>query len=215
LTIEVASLYFVDSDLDGFGTTVSQLVCASTVGYSTNINDCNDSNGSVYPGATEICNGLDDNCNSQIDEGVQTVFFIDNDSDNYGNASVAILGCTAPAGYTADNNDCNDTNAAINPGAQEILGNNIDDNCDGQIDISIDELSASIGLYPNPARSDLNIQIDATLIGEKMYIFDVVGNLVYKQQLLSTQTTVSVSNLVNGNYIVRVGELVKRFEVLK
>jgi hypothetical protein len=215
LTIEVASLYFVDSDLDGFGTTVSQLVCASTVGYSTNSNDCNDANGSVYPGATEICNGLDDNCNSQIDEGVQTVFFIDNDGDNYGNASAALLGCIQPAGYTADNNDCNDTNAAINPSAIEILGNNIDDNCDGQIDVNIDELSASIGLYPNPTRSDLNIQIDATLIGEKMYIFDVVGNLVYKQQLLSTQTTVSVSNLVNGNYIVRVGELVKRFEVIK
>jgi len=61
----------------------------------------------------------------------------------------------------------------------------------------------------------LNIQIDATLIGEEIYIFDVVGNLVYKQQLLSTQTTVSVSNLVNGNYIVRVGELVKRFVVEK
>lgn len=203
LTIEVASLYFVDTDLDGFGSTVSQLACASSVGYSTNSNDCNDANGSVYPGATEICNSIDDNCNGQTDEGVQTVFFIDNDGDNYGNASVAILGCVQPAGYTADNNDCNDTNAAINPGAIEILGNNID------------ELSASIGLYPNPTRSDLNIQIDGTLIGNEMYIFDVVGNLVYKQQLLSTQTSISVSNLVSGNYILRIGELVKRFEVIK
>jgi len=180
-----------------------------------NSNDCNDANGSVYPGATEICNSMDDNCNNQTDEGVQTVYFIDNDGDNYGNASAAILGCVQPAGYTADNNDCNDTNAAINPGSIEVLGNGIDENCDGQIDNSIAELIANIALYPNPTRSDLNIQVDGTLIGNEMYIFDLVGNLVYKQQLLSTQTTVSVSNLVNGNYIVRVGELVKRFEVIK
>jgi hypothetical protein len=48
-----------------------------------------------------------------------------------------------------------------------------------------------------------------------MFIFDAVGKVVFKQKLLSTQTTVSVSNLANGNYIFRVGELVKRFEVMK
>jgi hypothetical protein len=61
----------------------------------------------------------------------------------------------------------------------------------------------------------LNIQISNALVGNEMYIFDAVGKLVYKQQLLSTQTNVSVSNLADGNYIVRVGELVKRFEVIK
>jgi hypothetical protein len=53
------------------------------------------------------------------------------------------------------------------------------------------------------------------LVGNEMFIFDAVGKLVFKQQLLSKQTTVSVSNLADGNYIVRVGELVKRFEVIK
>jgi hypothetical protein len=69
-------------------------------------------------------------------------------------------------------------------------------------------------LYPNPTRSELNIQISNALVGNDMYIFDAVGQLVTKQQLLSTQTTISVSNLANGNYIFRVGELVKRFEVM-
>jgi hypothetical protein len=53
------------------------------------------------------------------------------------------------------------------------------------------------------------------LVGNEMFIFNAVGKLVFKQQLLSTQTTVSVSNLADGNYIVRVGELVKRFVVEK
>jgi hypothetical protein len=61
----------------------------------------------------------------------------------------------------------------------------------------------------------LNIQVTNALVGNEMCIFDAVGKLVFKQQLLSTQTTVSVSNLADGNYIVRVGELVKRFTVEK
>jgi hypothetical protein len=61
----------------------------------------------------------------------------------------------------------------------------------------------------------LNIQISHALVGNEMYIFDAVGHLVTKQKLLSTQTTISVSNLADGNYIFRIGELVKRFDVIK
>ena len=64
----------------------------------------------------------------------QRTFYRDNDSDGYGNASVKIQSCTAPAGYVSDSTDCNDSNAAVHPGAVEICGNGIDDNCNGQID---------------------------------------------------------------------------------
>ncbi|MFN4885453.1 MAG: T9SS type A sorting domain-containing protein, partial [Bacteroidota bacterium] len=62
---------------------------------------------------------------------------------------------------------------------------------------------------------ELNIQVTSSIIGSDLYIFDAVGKMVFKQLLLSTQTTVPVSNFANGNYIVRVGEVVKRFEVIK
>jgi hypothetical protein len=212
----VFSDYYADGDGDGFGSGDVTSSCVDLgAGYTDNSTDCDDTNGAVYPGATELCNSIDDNCDGQTDNGTLTVFFIDNDGDTYGNPSVSILACVQPNGYTPDDSDCNDTDANINPGAEDIIGNGIDENCDGQIDNSILELNASINLFPNPTHSELNIQINNALIGNDMYIFDAVGKMVFKQKLLSTQTTVSVSNLANGNYILRVGELVKRFEVIK
>ena len=208
--------YYQDFDNDGFGTGTAVTSCTNPgAGWVTTNTDCDDTNGNTFPGATEVCNTIDDNCDGQTDEGVQTVYFIDNDGDTYGNPSVSILSCTQPIGYTPDDTDCNDINANINPGAEDIAGNGIDENCDGQIDNSIFELNASISLYPNPTRSELNIQVNSNIIGNDLYIFDAVGKLVFKQQLLSTQTILPVSNFADGNYFVRVGEVVKRFEVMK
>ena len=60
-------------------------------------NDCDDYNSTIYPGAPEnLANGIDDNCNGQIDEGVQTAFYADADADTYGNPTSSTLACTAP-----------------------------------------------------------------------------------------------------------------------
>ena len=82
---------------------------------------------------TEICNGVDDDCDGQIDEGVKITYYRDADGDGYGNKDVTIQACSAPSGYVTDNTDCNDSNAQIHPNATEIL-NGVDDDCDGQID---------------------------------------------------------------------------------
>ena len=212
----VFTTYYQDFDNDGFGTGDALTSCTNPgAGWVTNNTDCDDTNGNTNPNATETCNTIDDNCDGQIDEGVQTVYFIDNDGDTYGNPSVSILACTQPTGYTPDDTDCNDNAPNINPGAEDIGGNGIDENCDGEIDNSIFELNATISLYPNPTHFELNIQVNSSVIGSDVYIFDAVGQLVYKQQLLSTQTTIPVSNFADGNYVLRLGEVVKRFVVEK
>ena len=81
-------------------------------GWSVDCNDCNDADPTVNPGAAEICNGADDNCNGTIDEG------FDADAD----------------GFTVCGGDCNDADATVNPAATEVCADGIDNDCDGLID---------------------------------------------------------------------------------
>jgi hypothetical protein len=66
-------IFFNDNDGDGYGSPAYALATCYGAnipsGYSTNSNDCFDSNSNVYPGATEICNGFDDNCDGIVDFG--------------------------------------------------------------------------------------------------------------------------------------------------
>ncbi len=126
--------YYADADGDTYGDASSSVqACTLPIpaGYVSNSTDCNDANAAVNPGATEVCNGTDDNCDTQIDEGVQSTFYADVDGDTYGDASTSIQACTSPAGYVADNTDCDDNNAAVNPVGVDICGNGIDEDCSG------------------------------------------------------------------------------------
>jgi hypothetical protein len=126
--------YYRDLDNDTYGNAAQTIqACSLPAGYVTNSTDCNDNNAAVRPGATEVCNSIDDDCDTSIDEGVQLTFYRDLDGDTYGNAAQTIQACSAPAGYVSNSTDCNDNNAAVRPGATEVC-NSIDDDCDTSID---------------------------------------------------------------------------------
>ncbi len=126
---------FLDGDGDGIGGTQSACVCPAAAGYSTLTGDCNDGNAAVKPGATETCNGQDDNCDGSTDpagsQGCQARF-LDSDGDGYGGSQSECV-CPATPGYAGQSGDCNDVNGAIKPGAAETC-NGQDDNCDGLTD---------------------------------------------------------------------------------
>ena len=79
--------------------------------------DCDDSNASVNPEATERCDGIDNNCNQEIDEGVVTVYYLDADQDGFGDPQDEVMSCEGLSGYVTNNNDCNDSSAEAYPGA--------------------------------------------------------------------------------------------------
>jgi Putative metal-binding motif/Calx-beta domain len=135
-----AYIFYEDADDDFYGNGVVYVINYTGIppaGYVSDRTDCNDRNPRVHPRATEECNGIDDNCNGVIDEGCTLfTFYKDADGDTYGNPALPVTNYTgiAPAGYVTNKTDCNDANGAVNPGAAEICGNGIDDNCNGVID---------------------------------------------------------------------------------
>jgi len=113
--INPTTAWYLDADGDGYGTGTATNACAQPAGYVTNSSDCNNSNAAVNPAATEICNSIDDDCDTQIDEGLTfTNYYADTDGDGFG-AGTATNACAQPTGYVINNTDCNDTNIAINP----------------------------------------------------------------------------------------------------
>jgi hypothetical protein len=128
--------FYRDFDGDGVGALSSGtfIHCAAPSGYSALSGDCDDNDQNRSPQKNEICNGVDDNCNNQIDEGLATATtWPDMDSDGYGAfLGVAMTGCIG-AKRVANNTDCDDTSASIFPMAMEVC-NLKDDNCNGQID---------------------------------------------------------------------------------
>lgn len=111
-----SSTWFADADGDGYGNVSATLsYCTQPYGYVANSTDCNDALAAVNPGATEACNSIDDDCDTQIDEGIPTLaYYNDADGDSYG-AGAATNACAQPVGYVLNNTDCNDANSAINP----------------------------------------------------------------------------------------------------
>ncbi len=129
-----APTWYTDADSDGYGDPSRDTVsCAPPSGSVADDTDCNDADGTIHPGATEVCNGVDDDCDGGIDEGVTNPWYADTDGDGFGDPASVTATCTQPAGSVADSTDCDDSNAAINPAAAEIC-DGIDNNCDGLVD---------------------------------------------------------------------------------
>ncbi len=126
---------WVDSDKDGFGDKQKQTsACKAEAGFVANSDDCNDLDPKVNPKAVEICNGIDDDCNSKTDEDVKKTWWLDFDGDGYGdNNAKVVLACDKPSGHADKVGDCNDVNVNVHPGAVETC-NKLDDDCDGQTD---------------------------------------------------------------------------------
>ena len=133
-----------DFDGDGWGdVTETKCVCQPVYPYTaTAAGDCNDGSNQVFPGAVEICNSTDDNCNGLTDEDGASgcvPYFLDADGDGYGVTALTMCLCGAHGDWSATKGgDCDDSTATRSPGEPEVCDDQ-DNNCNGFADEACDK----------------------------------------------------------------------------
>jgi uncharacterized repeat protein (TIGR03803 family) len=215
--------FYSDLDGDGWGTAKRMLLaCTAPPHYVSNSEDCNDDNGKVYPGAPELCDGRDNNCNGIIDESFEkTTFYYDFDKDGYGNPDITLQGCAAPRNYVTLAGDCNDWDASIHPGAKTLC-NGKDNNCDGLIDAECNNvvtqgkevgkiinekgLQLQLTAAPNPSSQFFTLHITSNSSNPIILrIIDEVGRVVEARQGVAVNSTIIIGQYYRpGTYFARV-----------
>ncbi len=131
--------FFLDEDQDGHGVLSEGAPCKpSPEGAWTarRAGDCDDRDPDAHPGAVEVCDGRDNDCNGLTDEpGAQgcTTYYLDADKDGWGTERVTQCRCSAGLGYVSKAGDCDDQGESVHPEAEEAC-NGRDDDCDGAVD---------------------------------------------------------------------------------
>ena len=137
----VLDTFYGDQDGDGFGAPdqVTE-ACSQPAEHVDNDGDCDDDDAAIHPDAVEVCDGADNDCDSAVDDedddvdaATATRWFLDSDSDDYGDFDAFVLTCEVPEGYVADSTDCNDGDFDVNPGVDELCDGQ-DTDCDGDVD---------------------------------------------------------------------------------
>ena len=136
-----ASVWYEDYDGDGYGDPSlfwSTEACDMPDGYTSEADatDCNDTAPSINPGALEVCDGLDNDCDGVADPSDSAdalTWYADVDGDGYGDVGSSMDACDASDGWVSDSTDCDDVDPSINPAADEVC-DGVDNDCDGEID---------------------------------------------------------------------------------
>jgi hypothetical protein len=116
----------------GLDSDVNEVVDVDGDGFAAE-EDCDDEDAAVNPEATETCDGVDQDCDGETDEGAAdaTAWPVDEDGDGYGSATGSVLACEPPEGTPELLGDCDDADDGVYPGAVEVCGDD-DLNCDGE-----------------------------------------------------------------------------------
>lgn len=146
LDVSTATRRYFDGDGDGFGRSPAGVTCGEVFDDTVTDNtDCDDDDPLANPVGVEVCDGADNDCNDIVDDvAVPPLWFVDSDGDGYGDPDDFIESCDQPGGTVANNGDCADDDPRINPDAIENVGNDIDEDCDGETPLRtrLDSLTA-------------------------------------------------------------------------
>jgi hypothetical protein len=165
---------WADADGDGFGdASAPSTICAETEGWSTDPTDCDDADADRYPTADEVCDGKDNDCDDEIDEGLDLTFYTDGDGDGYGDPEATVVDCALPEGAVENSDDCDDEDPEVSPAGHEVCSDGVDQDCDDQ-----DSICTFDGEFELDRDADLAIlgEDDGDLVGHVMGSIDVDGD---------------------------------------
>ena len=131
--------WYLDRDGDGFGDPAWPYTgCDPLPGYVADGTDCNDDSEVSNPSALEICDGIDNDCDTVIDEGETVIAYLDDDGDGFGFEPIALSECDSTDGTASEGADCDDGDAAVYPGAPDTPYDGVDSDCGGGSDYDVD-----------------------------------------------------------------------------
>lgn len=206
-SITTPTTYYSDVDQDGFGDDATAAdFCLPPPNLVAIGGDCNDNNNAIYPGAPEICDGFDNNCNGTNDEGlIFNTYYFDGDNDQFG-AGIGMVTCQVDPlpGYVLVNGDCDDANPNVYPGATEILDNDLDENCDG-VDgyLGLENIELSAKIAPVPTNGNLQILLSTPIEGS-IQLIDMNGKTLIKTFVHGDEVNFDLKSLQQGNYLIRI-----------
>jgi hypothetical protein len=204
-TIVAPVMYYTDADNDGFGDDATATpFCQAPVNLVAVGGDCDDNNNAIYPGAPEICDGFDNNCNGQNDEGLTFLnYYFDGDSDGYGIGN-STVSCVPLNGYATLTGDCDDSDNTVYPGASDAEGNGIDENCDG-VDgvLGVLNLAFTAQVAPNPTTAMVAVQLSQAING-LVTITDLKGRILLQQDVSGFSFELDLHSYEQGTYLVSI-----------
>ena len=129
--------WYLDGDGDGAGAGDASFDCPPSAGRVAVAGDCDDSSPEVHHGATETCDGRDEDCDGFTDEGTALRFYRDDDHDDFGDPADFVDACALPDGFTTATFDCDDAEPDAHPDqlgsfAVETASGGFDYDCDGE-----------------------------------------------------------------------------------
>jgi hypothetical protein len=204
-------IYYTDADQDGFGDDATATpFCQAPVNMIAVGGDCDDTDNAVYPGAPEVCDGLDNNCNGQFDEGLTFLnYYFDFDGDGFGIGNPTVA-CSPITGYATQTGDCDDSNNAVYPGAADSEGNGIDENCDGvDGNLGIENAALHIQLSPNPTSDLVQIAFNQSFVGQ-LFLTDLNGKVLQHHTVSGLSHHLDLSSLQAGTYLIKMASNVHR-----
>jgi hypothetical protein len=180
-----------ERDADGDGHPSSMCCNALDDGTMRCGDDCDDARAGVFPAATEVCDGVDNDCDTHVDEGLVESGFTDADRDGFGDDAMPLMACPGSDRFATVGGDCNDASPAQRPMQPEFC-----DMADNDCDTNVDESAAPVPWFLDGDGDGFGSSVTGTVVSCE----PVAGATLIDSDCDDTARTISpaASELCNG-----------------